>query len=54
MKRAARSGVGIGSVGGHKIPRTEVQVPQRSARMTKDCSPHGGGQRSRRSYRKGR
>jgi hypothetical protein len=54
-KRAgARSGIGIGSVGGQRMPRSEVQVPQRRGSMTKSCSPHGAGQRNRRSYRRGR
>lgn len=51
----ARTGIGIASQGGQRTPRTEVPVPQRGgSRMARDCSPHGGGQRVRRNYRRGR
>lgn len=35
-----------------RTPRTEVPVPGYRARHNRDCSPHGGSQRYRRSRRK--
>ena len=45
-----RSGIGAGAIGGHKHPRSRVEMTESpSGRFAKSCSPHEAGQRYRRS-----